>query len=979
MPDTLTPADFGRFFDALYGYRPFPWQERLAHRVAAATHGEAGWPAVIAVPTAGGKTACIDIAVFALACQADRRPQERMAPRRIFFVVDRRIIVDDAFERGRTLANRIAAAQSGVLGVVAERLRSLSPLDAQPLWCTELRGGVYRDEHWARSPSQATVVTSTVDQIGSRLLFRGYGLSPHAAPVHAGLIANDSLIILDEAHCARPFLQTLHSVARYRSWAERGLRTPFSVVSMSATPSSSSDEVFGLDELDRRDPVLARRVRCSKPTRLVVAEKAVGKRGSDALADVLVDHAYQLAREGTEPRAVGVIVNRVATAKLVHEKLIARNGNATLLIGRMRPRDRDTVVNSHLHPLRSGGRQSRVLASPTFVVATQCLEVGADLDFDAMVSECASFDALRQRFGRLNRVGALETAPGVIVVRRDQVDTASKPEHVDPVYGDALLHTWQWLAARGADGLVDMGVDAMAALVDRESRDMLGRLLQPSVDSPVMLPAHLDLLVQTSPRPMPDPDPAPFLHGVDRGEPDLMVCWRSDLRLPVTGNADGWREALSLCPPSPAECMRVPISIVRRWLCDQNAGDGADIESSAANTVSAGEATRALKSVMVWRGAESDDTQLVVDPLRDLRPGDVLVIPEALQGWDLLGTIPSEVLPRVDCAEEAYFAIRGVPVLRFQRDVIAGWRLGPNAAAAAELLASCQDLPDDDVVAGALRTLVSETGPIAKIAALLEDDRRCRILLHPYGGVVVQGRRRVNQDGGGDVDEEGETSSSTVQVTLAAHSAHVRAWVVGFAEACGLPPALVDVYQRVAIVHDAGKGDERFQALLHNGSRYLALAAPEPLAKSGRLARSVSQRREQRLRSEYPPGARHELVSVRLAESAASLLDGAADADLALHLVASHHGFCRPFAPVVGDSTPVVVHVALGGHTMTASSTTGLERLDSGVPDRFWALVREYGWWGLAWLEAVFRIADWRASEAEQEHRSAGDAIGLAV
>jgi len=105
------------------------------------------------------------------------------------------------------------------------------------------------------------------------------------------------------------------------------------------------------------------------------------------------------------------------------------------------------------------------------------------------------------------------------------------------------------------------------------------------------------------------------------------------------------------------------------------------------------------------------------------------------------------------------------------------------------------------------------------------------------------------------------------------------------------------------------------------------------------------------------------MLSSRMLESS-GILDPAFDADLVLHAIASHHGGCRPFAATVKDSSPVTVGWHFDKTDFTASSASGMEQLDSGVAERFWVLIRRYGWWGLPYIESLVRLADHRVSES---------------
>jgi len=1005
-PSPLTADDFSAFFRELWGAErdPFPWQREFARRLCV---GQA--PDFVAVPTGSGKTACLDAAVFALAMQAALPVADRTQGRRIFFIVNRRVIVDEAYERAGELCKKLrVAAPDSVAGRVTAALRGLSgDSEAAPLNRVQLRGGIYRDRSWAGSLLQPMIICSTVDQVGSRLLFRGYGVSPQARPIHAALVSQDSSLIIDEAHISRPFVQTLRWVERYRCHGSADTETvqlPFQLIQMTATPPAETldDQKITLTLEDYEHPVLRPRLRGAKPARLVAEPKAKGKAREEQMAKRLAEEAEKILVED-HPRSIAIMVNRVATARSVAEKLEKEYaGRVTLLIGRLRPLDREATTQDIQERLKTGATTSTHSDGPSIVVSTQCLEVGADLDFDTLVTEAASLDALRQRFGRLNRGGREITARAVIVLPGDQdlpLDKLDDAAPCDPIYANAIPRTWRWLSGLAQDGVVDFGINAMSAAVDAlrvtDSEETFAAMLSPTGDAPILLPAYLDCWVQTNPAPAADPDVALFLHGPQREMTDVQLCWRGDL--PDTASEEEWGDILSLCPPSAAEGLPVPLHVFRNWLgsrgkFEDSSGDVA--ENQEARDKKKKEEDRGVPA-LIWRGPAD---RLFARRAADLHPGDTIVLRVQDGGWQSLGHLPGapndpqttlgkrltpEEVRRVDVAEEAAASTRRRAIIRIHA------ALGtPERGTAAENLSNMACDPERDwrfsEIKELLLRLLNEEKPgwvftvkQREVIKHLADPKVHLASPEPYPGnqgFVLTSRDLLPY---GDSEEANETDADALLEAAQPQELcdHTRVVLARLERTLAHLPLAKWREALIASVeaHDWGKIDPRFQALLRGTTPFAAMASTAFLAKSGSIPSSVVARRAARERAELPEGFRHEMLSVQMAatEVGANVLPAAPMLRaLALHLIATHHGYARPFAPITNDDTPPDVSLPMNGKTIAVSRAHRLDHpahaLDSGLAERFWQTHRHYGWWGVALLEAVVRLADQAASAHPQ-------------
>lgn len=401
-------------------------------------------PALVDLPTGSGKTDLVVIWLLALAWHGQNRGAAKPIPRRLLWVVNRRVLVQQVFRIADELKKKLEDPTCPDLNNVRAGLCDLSGNDDEPFRVVELRGQIVADRDWAIRPATPQLIVGTVDQIGSRLLFQGYGLGKWGRPQQAGLLGVDAWVAIDEAHlvpafvitlrqlrerCATPFESSVDPIARLFS------NLPFWLTELSATPglpppsveeskgpihTTSSvqnpqeparDAVFSLEEEEKADEAVVDRILACETKRVLVERFPEGKNAKetkDSLILKLVNAAIEskAKRVAIFVREVKIADGVTAGVKSELKKRRITDDHICKITGRIRGYERDRLAQQKAFSVFVKPRDE-ANAEQWFLVGTAAAEVGLDADADAVFCDFAPLPTLLQRLGRLDRRGVL--------------------------------------------------------------------------------------------------------------------------------------------------------------------------------------------------------------------------------------------------------------------------------------------------------------------------------------------------------------------------------------------------------------------------------------------------------------------------------------------------------------------------------------------------------------------------------------------
>jgi CRISPR-associated endonuclease/helicase Cas3 len=888
-------------------------------------------PAALDLPTGLGKTSVVAIWLIARAYGAE-------LPRRLVYVVDRRAVVDQATTEAEKLRDGLECLPHLKNALKLGRQKKLS--------ISTLRGKFVDNAEWLADPTVPAIVVGTVDMIGSRLLFAGYGVSRKMRPYHAGLLGADALFVLDEAHLVPPFAHLLRTIERRdglgaRDDGARAILPRFTVLPLSATQRRSHEaegdqESFHLEQEDEADAIVAKRLFARKRLRL---EPLDGSNADKQLALA----AWELARKDDVPFRVVVFCDRRdkqdggggPSARGVADE-IEKLGRASkvdirapeLLVGGRRVREREDVATS-LRDLGFLGEKAP-LEKPAYLVATSAGEVGIDVDADHMVCDLVAWERMVQRLGRVNRRG--EDDSGVVVFWGEpSIKDKTEPTDAEKRSSTALAAQAVIEKLPQIDGGFDASPAAVLGLAERARSDselgmLVAKAATPEPLRPPLTRAHVEAWSMTSLEVHTGrPDVAPWLRGwIDDDKPQATVVWRKFLPVRIEGDPVSKQEIgafFEAAPPHASEELETETFRVVDWLTSRasrlvekldeasNAPNGID-EASDLPTLTKdsfvafvlGRDGKLLESYRLRNLVESDDDKKRKDRLETELSDATAVVDARLCGLrkGLLSAEEDEPPPTADSSDDwsrrVGVRIREAPTLEAVDSDRREWRFEASFAAAR-----------------------NSEGEVTE-------------------WLIVEHLRTSG-------NAEDARSISNPQL-LDAHQASARSKASRIAAEVGLTGEAARALEVAARLHDEGKKAPRWQRAFNAERDKKKFDLAGPLAKTrGPINQALLD------------GYRHEFGSLPYVADDAEFQGLPEDLkDLVLHLVAAHHGGARPLISTKScDDAP----------------PSALEARARDVALRFAKLQKIWGPWGLAWWEALLRAADQQASRENDSRGSA--------
>ncbi len=888
---------FPRAFEELTGQPPMSWQTRLYE----AWFSQGRFPCVIDIPTGLGKTMVMAIWLIARARLGGE------VPTRLVYVVDRRTVVDQATDLAQWLVQR----------PLTKRMHDA--FSGKPPAISTLRGQLADNRVWSRDPSRPAIIIGTVDLIGSALLFSGYRSSYKRRPLEAGLLGQDSLLVLDEAHLSRPFEKLLKSIHKFQDTNEQ----PMHVIRMSATSNECNPEPFGLIDSDFSDPVIDQRFNAKK--RLTIKPAVDSKKLNDALANAAIDLAEKLESVG---KRIVVFVRRPDDATKIAET-IRKHGNTKsqpgpfvesveVLTGTMRGLERDDLVEKPvLKRFLNGDEVPGENNAPVFLISTSAGEVGFDLNADHMVCDATTIDSLIQRLGRVNRRGEGD-ATVILVSEKAPKDKTDLDK--------ACIAATKLLK----DGM-DLCPKNIAALKNGDWKDKYADACSPEPTTVDLTDILLDAWSMTSiTPPMPGrPEVGPWLRGIADELPQTTITWRAELDEPGftdlgLSNIEEWFDTHRILAH---ETLSVPTSSksegsAEKWLIARWEQLGKTLGETEQRRIGA-------RHVVIDRSGVS------VVPLADL-------IGELNRGNTSSIRYANLILPASFGGIERGMLHAAAPTMLHDENSDDMQTRQTDVADVRDRYREKLDKPEDGETTITPLVLNSpKPKNLSKYSRFsieldADDDRTVKLVSY------VRKNERL---------ETGQKPQ-----TLKSHIGAVRKAMDSILSRLSLPEVIKQAARLAADWHDHGKNREGWQRLLVFPKDFVK--PDEPMGKSG-----GEMKRDSR-------GYRHEFGSLReLADAfnAGKLLDDAGNPishqvfDLAMHLIATHHGRGRP-------------HFPKGGFDPNDDSRS--EEIHAEAIRRFARLQREYGRWRLAWLENLLRCADAMASADPDAKHDPADSEG---